>query len=361
MKKKSLVLKGLCISLMAAALLAGTYLYLAPVEKNVPMAGGLVEATSYDQSSIQNTEVSDFTAQNASVSSVPDVSGSFQAPTGNTNNNNIFEEKPTAEEESVSQAEAVTPAASSAPEIVTSEVVEVASAVSEPAEAPAVQAQSTTTAPVSYSFGVSKSYTFRMEVVVTNNGSDTSRNVNVSVPLLENRSPYQTTTLKTVNYEIVSSSGRVSTFNIGDLVPGESKTITADFDITVRTVSLNSSNATVELARQAYEKHKGSGNCRDLALAFIKESESLGITAREVIGFARPQRGEMISGSLQGFRHSWAEFYVEELGWVPVDLTFHYFGTFPQTSHVVESYGDQSLRVNYTGGSLSASWSNMIL
>jgi transglutaminase-like putative cysteine protease len=69
----------------------------------------------------------------------------------------------------------------------------------------------------------------------------------------------------------------------------------------------------------------------------------------------------MTSGSLQGSRHSWAEFYVDGLGWVPVDLTFQYFGAFPHTSHVVESYGDQSIKVNYSGGSLGASWSNSIL
>ena len=238
------------------------------------------------------------------------------------------------------------------------------------ADAPAVTAQTTeenanqtviSSAPVSYSWGANGSYTFRMEVKVTNNGSDTSKNVAVSVPMLENSSPYQTTSLKNVNYEIVSTSGRVSTFNLGDLAPGESKTIIADFSINTRSVSLTSTNDTVEKARRIYEKHAGPGNCRDLALAFIRDARAQGLNAREVIGFARPQRGEMTSGSLQGTRHSWAEFYVDGLGWVPVDLTFEYFGAFPQTSHIVESYADQSIKVNYSGGSLSASWSNAIL
>ncbi len=227
-------------------------------------------------------------------------------------------------------------------------------------EAPEPEPEPEPAPSVSYSWGGTSNYTFRMEVEVSNIGSNTSRNVRVSVPLLENTSPYQTTTLRSVNYSSVSTSGRVHTFNIGDLPPGQTKTIVAEFDIAVRTVSINSSNETVEKARQAYNQYAGSGNCRTLARGFISKARELGIQAREVIGFARPQRGPMTSGSLAGTRHSWAEFYVDGLGWVPVDLTFQYFGELPHPSHIVESYSDQSIRVNYTGGSLSATWSNAI-
>ncbi len=213
---------------------------------------------------------------------------------------------------------------------------------------------------VSYSWGGARNFTFRTEVTLTNNGSSTSENVRVSVPLLENRSPYQTTTLRSVNYNVVSTSGRVSTFNLGNLAPGETKTIVADFDVALRTVSLNSSNETIEKARQAFEQYKGSVNCRTLALGFISKSRELGIEAREVIGYARPEHGPMTAGSLAGARHSWAEFYVDGLGWVPVDLTFKYFGEFPHHSHVVESYSDESIQVNFNGGNLSATWSNAI-
>jgi hypothetical protein len=218
-----------------------------------------------------------------------------------------------------------------------------------------------TAVPVTYNWGSSANYFFRIEVKVTNNGNETANNVNVSVPLLENSSPYQTTTLRSANFEIVSSSGRVSTFNLGTISPGETKTIIVDFDLNVRTLSLSSSNNTVDQARKIYEQYAGSGNCRELALAFISKCRDQGITAREVIGFARPQRGAMSAGSLQGCRHSWAEFYVDGLGWVPVDLTFQYFGALPHTSHLVESYSDQSIKVTYTGGSIGASWSNAVL
>ena len=238
----------------------------------------------------------------------------------------------------------------------------------EPAPAPApepspepVTEPVVTNAPVTYRWGSASSYTFRMEVKVTNNGSDTSRNVNVSVPLLENRSPYQTTALAAVNYSPVSSSGRVNTFNIGDLAPGETKTIRADYAITVRPVSIQSSNDTVDKAQIAFNQYAGSGNCRTLARGFISKAREMGVEAREVIGFARPQRGPMTSGSLAGTRHSWAEFYVDGLGWVSVDLTFRYFGELPHASHVVESYSDQSINITHNGGSINASWSNLIL
>lgn len=215
--------------------------------------------------------------------------------------------------------------------------------------------------PVTYSWGSSRNYTFRTEVKVINNDSATSHNVEVAVPLLESSSPYQSISLKSVNYSVISNSGRVSTFNLGDLAPGETKTIVVDMNVTVKTVSINSNNGTVDKARKAYEQYSGSGNCRTLAQGFISKCREMGITAREVVGYARPQRGAMTSGSLQGCRHSWAEFYVDGLGWVPVDLTFQYFGEFPHTSHIVEGYGDQSISINYSGGSLGASWSNLIL
>jgi len=244
--------------------------------------------------------------------------------------------------ESVTEAPAVQPAANEAPAV-------------------KVEEPQLSTAPVSYNWVSSANYVFRMEVKISNNGSETAKNVTASVPLLENSSPYQTTRLKSVNFNIVSSSGRVSTFNLGEIAPGETKTIIADFDTNVRSFSINSSNETLDRAREIYEQYAGPGHCRDLCLKFINKCREQGITAREVIGFARTQRGAMTSGSLQGCRHSWAEINVEGLGWVPVDLTFQYFGAFPHTSHIVESYSDQLVKVNYTGGSLSASWSNAIM
>ena len=363
MKKNTAWIKSLAVTLMVTALMGAAGFYFFTGTNDAPLNKNSMEATGFDTASV-------------SFSAVVETSPAEEDKT--TQNNTTATEKE--ETAPVTTAAAVQPVedkkaetSSAAPVAAVSEPAPVQQAAVEekieaPAAAPAVVEEVTVTsqpavsaAPVTYSWGTSANYTFRMEVKVTNNGTDTAQNVVVSVPLLENSSPYQTTTLKTVNYDVVSSSGRVSTFNLGDLAPGESKTIVADFAIKVNAVSIKSTNDTVEKARKIYEKHAGSGNCRDLALGFINEARANGITAREVVGFARTQRGAMTSGSLQGSRHSWAEFYVDGLGWVPVDLTFHYFGAFPHTSHVVESYGDQSIKVNYTGGSLGASWSNSIL
>ena len=217
------------------------------------------------------------------------------------------------------------------------------------------------TAPVTFSFGSTRTVRFRSEVEVTNNGSEVSRGVQVSIPMLENNSPYQKTSLTSTSYPVDSKSGRVSTFKIGNLEPGETKTIVCDYSISIRPVSINSTNDTVEKAREAYNKYAGSGNCHTLAVGFVNHCKRLGLKARVVTGFARPQRGNMTSGSLAGCRHSWAEFYVDGLGWVPVDLTFKYFGSFPHASHVVETYNEQSIRVRHSGGSIGAVWKNSIL
>ena len=389
MKKSRAWVTSLAVTLVVTALMGAAGFYFFTGTNNAPLNTNGMEASGFDTASVSFSAVVETppaeenqTAQTNSNSTekeentpvtttaaVQPVEDKKAEANNTTNSASVSEPAPVAVA-SVSEPAAVektaAPAAVSEPAPVQPAAVE--EKTEAPAAAPAAAEEVTVTsqaevsaAPVTYSWGSSANYTFRMEVKVTNNGTDTAQNVIVSVPLLENSSPYQTTTLKAVNYDVVSSSGRVSTFNLGDLTPGESKTITADFAIKINAVSINSTNDTVEKARKIYEKHAGSGNCRDLALGFIHEARASGITAREVVGFARTQRGAMTSGSLQGSRHSWAEFYVDGLGWVPVDLTFQYFGAFPHTSHVVESYSDQSIKVNYSGGSLGASWSNSIL
>jgi transglutaminase-like putative cysteine protease len=60
------------------------------------------------------------------------------------------------------------------------------------------------------------------------------------------------------------------------------------------------------------------GNCTDFHAIFIGYCRSLGIPARFAIGFPLPaDRG---AGQISGY-HCWAEFYVKDLGWVPVDAS----------------------------------------
>ena len=58
----------------------------------------------------------------------------------------------------------------------------------------------------------------------------------------------------------------------------------------------------------------GEGECGDFAALFIALSRAKGIPARPVVGYWA------ISGINQ--THVWAEFYLEGLGWIPVDPTF---------------------------------------
>lgn len=229
-----------------------------------------------------------------------------------------------------------------------------------PEPAPAAPQPPAPPSPVSYSWGYSKNYHFQTEVIVTNSGSELSRDIRVHLPMLENNSPYQTTVLQSINYPSTNIEGRIYTFQIGDLQPGESRSVIADYVITLRSVSINSTNEIIEKARHAYNQCAGSGNCYTLAAAFVNRCRELSLTTRVVTGFARPQKGDMTAGPLQGCRHSWAEYYVDGLGWVPVDLTFQYFSCLPVTSHIVETYGDQPIKVNFSGGELSVSWLNSV-
>jgi transglutaminase/protease-like cytokinesis protein 3 len=57
----------------------------------------------------------------------------------------------------------------------------------------------------------------------------------------------------------------------------------------------------------------GAGECGDYSALFIALARAAGIPARSVVGFWA------ISGTDQ--THVWAEFYLEDIGWIPVDPT----------------------------------------
>ena len=104
---------------------------------------------------------------------------------------------------------------------------------------------------VTYAWSYSNNYRFRAEVIITNKGSEVSQDVKVHLPMLENNSPYQTTALQSTNFDVVSTAGRISTFHLGEIQPGESKSLVADYAITLRSVSIKSTNNPLK-ARQAY-------------------------------------------------------------------------------------------------------------
>ena len=60
------------------------------------------------------------------------------------------------------------------------------------------------------------------------------------------------------------------------------------------------------------------GNCTDFHSLFIGMMRAAGIPARFEIGFPIP--GDKSEGEIPGY-HCWAEFYLEGVGWVPVDAS----------------------------------------
>ncbi len=60
------------------------------------------------------------------------------------------------------------------------------------------------------------------------------------------------------------------------------------------------------------------GNCTDFHSLFIGMTRASGIPARFVIGF--PVSGKAPENQVLGY-HCWAEFYIENRGWIPVDIS----------------------------------------
>lgn len=60
------------------------------------------------------------------------------------------------------------------------------------------------------------------------------------------------------------------------------------------------------------------GNCTDFHSVFLSMARSQQIPARFSIGFSLP--GDQHSAEIPGY-HCWAEFYLDQLGWIPVDIS----------------------------------------
>ena len=141
------------------------------------------------------------------------------------------------------------------------------------------------------------------------------------------------------------------------------------FEFTIRHMSYDLDSASRNSGALS-ALHNGSGVCEDYAALFVALCRAEGIPARLVNGYTDPRgRGDVWNVAygetfpLTGFRHSWAEFYLEGLGWLPADPTldkrnreFMYFAALPQTSHLAQNYFDQPLRVRYRGGQLNVTW-----
>jgi transglutaminase-like putative cysteine protease len=60
------------------------------------------------------------------------------------------------------------------------------------------------------------------------------------------------------------------------------------------------------------------GNCTDFHSLFIGMARAAGVPARFKIGFPLPE--DQHQGEIPGY-HCWAEFYLDGLGWVPIDAS----------------------------------------
>lgn len=60
------------------------------------------------------------------------------------------------------------------------------------------------------------------------------------------------------------------------------------------------------------------GNCTDFHSLFIGMARAAGIPARFEIGFPLPATAH--DGAISGY-HCWAEFYVDRIGWIPIDAS----------------------------------------
>jgi transglutaminase-like putative cysteine protease len=67
-----------------------------------------------------------------------------------------------------------------------------------------------------------------------------------------------------------------------------------------------------------YACHVGRGNCTDFHSLFIGMCRAFDVPARFTIGFPLP--ADLPSGEIGGY-HCWAEFHLEDVGWLPVDAS----------------------------------------
>lgn len=95
------------------------------------------------------------------------------------------------------------------------------------------------------------------------------------------------------------------------------------------------------------------GNCTDIHSLFIGMVRSIGIPARFTIGFPLPENKSQ--GIIHGY-HCWAEFYLKNQGWVPVDISEaikypekreYYFGHLDPNRVSFSTGRDIKLNTNY--------------
>jgi len=90
------------------------------------------------------------------------------------------------------------------------------------------------------------------------------------------------------------------------------------YDHVVSTMVYDKSGTGWGLGNALYACDARRGNCTDFHSLFIGLARASGIPARFVIGFPIP--AGIAKGQIPGY-HCWAEFYLNDRGWVPIDAS----------------------------------------
>jgi transglutaminase-like putative cysteine protease len=90
------------------------------------------------------------------------------------------------------------------------------------------------------------------------------------------------------------------------------------YDHVVSTMFYDKSGSGWGLGDALYACDVRRGNCTDFHSLFIGVARASGIPARFVMGFPIPEG--VAKGQIAGY-HCWAEFYLDDHGWIPVDAS----------------------------------------
>ena len=118
----------------------------------------------------------------------------------------------------------------------------------------------------------------------------------------------------------------------------------AIYDYVIETMSYDKSGEGWGRGDALYACDTRRGNCTDFHSLLIGMARACGIPARFVIGFPLP--GDRVEGEIPGY-HCWAEMYIEDVGWVPVDASEA--GKHPEKREVLFG-GLDADRVQFTSG-----------
>jgi transglutaminase-like putative cysteine protease len=92
----------------------------------------------------------------------------------------------------------------------------------------------------------------------------------------------------------------------------------AIYDHVAKTMTYDKTGAGWGRGDAIYACDARTGNCTDFHSLFIGMSRASGIPARFVMGFPVPDG--ITEGEIPGY-HCWAEFYIEGMGWLPIDAS----------------------------------------